>query len=56
MQKEIAKAVTSQKVKDVFGAAGVRPIANTPAEFSTLVQNETKLWTDVIQRAKIKQE
>jgi len=56
MQTEIAKAVTAQKVQEVFGSAGVRAIANTPAEFSKMVQNETTLWTDVIRRAKIKQE
>jgi tripartite-type tricarboxylate transporter receptor subunit TctC len=30
LQKEIAKAVTSQKVREVFGAAGVRPVSSTP--------------------------
>ncbi len=56
MQKEIAKAVTAAKVKEVFGGAGVRATSTTPAAFTELVQNETALWADVIKRAKIKAE
>lgn len=56
MQKAITRAVTSAKVQEVFGGAGVRPIATTPAAFSKLVQSETTLWSEVIQRAKIKPE
>ncbi len=56
MQQEIARAVTATKVKEIFGGAGVRAISTTPAAFAVLVQNETTLWADVIQRAKIKAE
>lgn len=56
MQKEIAKAVTAAKVKEVFGGAGVRAVSTTPAAFATIVQDETALWADVIKRAKIKTE
>ncbi len=56
MQQAVAKAVTSPKVTAVFSAAGVRAVADSSAEFSKLVQNETAQWADVIQRAKIKQE
>ena len=56
MHTEIAKAVNAAKVKEVFGGAGVRATASTPAAFTTLVQNETALWADVIKRAKIKAE
>lgn len=56
MQKAIASSVTNAKVKEVFGAAGVRPIATTPAAFTKMVQTETTLWSEVIQRAKIKPE
>jgi tripartite-type tricarboxylate transporter receptor subunit TctC len=54
LQKEIAKAVTSQKVREVFGGAGVRPVSTTPAAFKSLVHDETQLWADVIKRANIK--
>ena len=56
MQKEIAKAVTAAKVKEIFGGAGVRANSTTPAAFTELVQNEITLWSDVIKRAKIKAE
>ena len=56
MQKEIAKAVTAAKVKEVFGGAGVHATSTTPAAFTELVQNETALWANVIKRAKIKAE
>ena len=56
MQKAIASSVTNAKVKEVFGTAGVRPIATTPAAFTKMVQTETTLWSEVIQRAKIKPE
>jgi tripartite-type tricarboxylate transporter receptor subunit TctC len=56
MQKEIAKAVTAAKVKEIFGGACVRATSTTPAAFTELVQNEITLWSDVIKRAKIKAE
>ena len=56
MQQAIASSVTNAKVKEVFGTAGVRPIATTPAAFTKMVQTETTLWSEVIQRAKIKPE
>ena len=56
MQKEIVKAVATQKVIDAFAATGVRAIATTPATFTKMVQSETTLWAEVIARAKIKPE
>ncbi len=56
MQKEIVKAVATQKVIDVFAATGVRAIATSPATFTKMVQSETTLWSEVITRAKIKPE
>jgi tripartite-type tricarboxylate transporter receptor subunit TctC len=56
MQKEIVKAVANQKVVEVFAATGVRAISTSPATFTKMVQSETTLWSEVITRAKIKQE
>ena len=53
MQKEIAIAVASPKVRSVFEAAGVRAISTTSAQFTERVQDEIVLWKDVIARAKI---
>jgi hypothetical protein len=56
MQKEIVKAVATPKVVEVFAATGVRAISTSPATFTKMVQSETTLWSEVITRAKIKQE
>jgi tripartite-type tricarboxylate transporter receptor subunit TctC len=56
MQKEIVKAVATQKVIEVFAATGVRAIATSPATFTKMVHSETTLWSEVITRAKIKPE
>ena len=56
MQKEIVKAVATQKVIDVFAATGVRAIATSPATFTKMVHSETALWSEVVTRAKIKPE
>jgi tripartite-type tricarboxylate transporter receptor subunit TctC len=53
MQKEIAKALTTQRVIEVFTASGVRAITTSPATFTKMVQSETTLWSEVITRAKI---
>ncbi|MEI7785970.1 MAG: tripartite tricarboxylate transporter substrate binding protein [Betaproteobacteria bacterium] len=56
LQQEVARAVTMPKVREVFQAAGVRPTANTPAAFTSLVREETALWTELIKRTDIKPE
>jgi tripartite-type tricarboxylate transporter receptor subunit TctC len=56
MQKEIVKAVATPKVVEVFAATGVRAISTSPATFTKMVQSETTLWSEVITRAKIKQD
>lgn len=56
LQKEITKAVASQKVIEVFSTTGVRAIATSSATFTKMVQSETTLWSEVITRAKIKLE
>jgi tripartite-type tricarboxylate transporter receptor subunit TctC len=56
LQQEVARAVTTAKVREVFSAAGVRPTANTPAAFASLVREETALWTELIKRSDIKPE
>jgi len=53
MQQEIAKALKTDKVKEVFGGAGVRAQSSTPAEFAKRVRSETDMWKDVIKRANV---
>ena len=54
MQKEIELALATQKVKDVFNAAGVRPVSTSPAQFSKLIQTEIMMWDDIIKKDNIK--
>jgi tripartite-type tricarboxylate transporter receptor subunit TctC len=56
MQAAIAKAVTRQKVIEVFNGAGVTATSSTPQAFADRVTKETALWRAVIQEAKIKPE
>jgi tripartite-type tricarboxylate transporter receptor subunit TctC len=53
MQKEIAKAVTSQQIIDAFATTGARAIATSPATFTKMVHSETLLWSQVITSANI---
>jgi len=54
MQKEVARALQSAKVKEVFNAAGVDPKASTPEEYARLVRDESEMWKSVIQKAGVK--
>lgn len=56
LQKQIAKAVTSPKVREVFGNAGVRPTSTSPEAFSKIVADDTAMWANVIKRADVKLE
>jgi tripartite-type tricarboxylate transporter receptor subunit TctC len=56
LQKNIAKAVASPKVREIFATAGVRPVSNSPAAFSKIVADDSAMWADVIKRADIKTE
>ena len=53
-QKEVAHALTQAKVQEVFAAAGVKPVSNTPLEFSNLVHDESTMWAEVIKKAGLK--
>jgi tripartite-type tricarboxylate transporter receptor subunit TctC len=54
LQKEIAKAVTAPKLREVFLGGGVRPVSTSSAAFTRLVHDETAMWADIIKRADIK--
>jgi len=51
---DMVKMLHEKDVVDRFGKQGVEVVASTPAEFKTLVNNEVKKWTGVIDRAGIK--
>ncbi|CAM4082135.1 tripartite tricarboxylate transporter substrate binding protein [Bordetella muralis] len=51
---DMVKMLHEKDVVDRFGKQGVEIVASTPAEFKTLVHDEVKKWTGVIDRAGIK--
>ena len=48
LQQEVAKAMTSQQLKDVWAQQGASPGGNTPAEFGAFVKAEIAKWADVV--------
>jgi len=56
LQQAVAKAVEQPKVVEVFAATGARAVASTPADFTQRVDQESKVWKNVITQAGIKVE
>jgi len=48
LQQEVAKAMTSQQLKDVWAQQGASPGGNTPSEFGAFVKAEIAKWADVV--------
>jgi tripartite-type tricarboxylate transporter receptor subunit TctC len=48
LQQEVAKAMTSQQLKDVWAQQGASPGGNTPPEFGAFVKAEIAKWADVV--------
>jgi tripartite-type tricarboxylate transporter receptor subunit TctC len=53
LQREIARIVGMQEVKERIAGEGAEPVGNTPEEFATFIGNEATRWAKVIQAAKI---
>src|SRR5690606_40886840 len=49
MQQNVAKALQSPRVQEVFRSAGVEPKATTPQEYARLTRDESETWKGVIQ-------
>jgi tripartite-type tricarboxylate transporter receptor subunit TctC len=56
LNKEIAAALADPKIKARFADLGGTALALTPAEFGTLIADETTKWAKVIRAANIKPE
>jgi tripartite-type tricarboxylate transporter receptor subunit TctC len=56
LNKEITAGVADPKIKARFADLGGTPLALTPAEFGTLLADETQKWAKVIRAANIKPE
>jgi tripartite-type tricarboxylate transporter receptor subunit TctC len=48
LQQEVAKAMTSQLLKDVWAQQGASPGGNTPSEFGAFVKAEIAKWAAVV--------
>ena len=55
LNKEIAKAMALQDVKDKCAQLGFDPVANSPEEFTAYIKKEVEKWGKVIKEAKIPQ-
>jgi len=53
LNKEIAKAMALQDVKDKCAQLGFDPVANSPEEFTAYIRKEVEKWGKVIKEAKI---
>jgi tripartite-type tricarboxylate transporter receptor subunit TctC len=53
LQSEIANALRESEVRNELIALGAEPIANTPAEFATMIKSETAKWSTIVRNAKI---
>jgi len=53
LNKEIAKAMALQDVKDKCAQLGFDPVANSPEEFIAYIKKEVEKWGKVIKEAKI---
>jgi len=48
LQQEVAKAMASPQLKDVWAQQGASPGGNTPAEFGAFVKAEIAKWAEVV--------
>ena len=53
LRDEVAKAVASPDVVELFGKQGMAPVANEPAEFGAFIKADLARWTKVIKDAGI---
>jgi tripartite-type tricarboxylate transporter receptor subunit TctC len=54
MQREIAHALTQNKVIEVFNAAGVKPVSNSLSEYAIEVHDDIQMWNEVVKKADLK--
>lgn len=56
LHAEVGKAVQASDTRDKFSAMALETVANTPAEFKTMVEAELVRWGRVVKQAGIKPE
>jgi len=53
LNAELVKGLRSPEMRDWFAKGGAEPVANTSAEFTDFIRNETAKWAKVIKAANI---
>jgi tripartite-type tricarboxylate transporter receptor subunit TctC len=53
LYRDISAVLKQDDIKAKFATMGVYPVGNTPAEFSQMIQVESKKWKDIVHRAHI---
>ena len=56
IQQGVARAVEQPKVMEVFAATGARAVARSSSDFSKKVQDESRIWKNVVTKSAIKVE
>lgn len=56
LHQALVKAVEQPKVMEVFAATGARAVATSSAEFTRKVEDEARVWKNVVNKAGIKVE
>jgi tripartite-type tricarboxylate transporter receptor subunit TctC len=54
LQKEIAAALQSDKVKERYAILGIEPVGNSPEQFTEQIRADLARWGEVVKAAKIK--
>ena len=54
LNREMVKILAQPSLVEVFGAQGLDPVGNTPAEFDKLIRAEIDKWTQLVKAAGIK--
>ena len=56
LQQGAAKAVEQATIREACGGAGVRAVARTPADFTRRVDEEARVWKQVVEATGIEKQ
>ncbi|CAG1009932.1 hypothetical protein BURK1_03720 [Burkholderiales bacterium] len=54
LQQEVAKALASQQLRDIWAQQGASPGGNPPAEFGAFVNREVTKWAEVVKASGVR--
>ena len=54
IQRDMAEALAMEDVRGKLAAQGLEPVGNTPEQFGSAIQGESRKWGDIVRRAGIK--